>query len=184
MNDLDGLRQIAPEVFYSDGLFRAVGHATSDFLKQKAGASARKRCRICFHADSSARQQEMLIVMHHTSYVRPHRHLSRLETLSIFEGRADTLLFEQDGAVVDRIPMSPASEGGMFFYRMPAGLFHTLVFASEWLVFLETTTGPFDPTDTEGAAWAPPESEPAAGRRFLSGLAPDGVADGMAATDP
>ena len=171
MNELDGLRQVSPEVFYSDGLFRAVGSVTSDALKSRASASPRRRCRLCFHADPSAPQQEMLIVMHHTSYVRPHRHLSRLETLSVFEGRCDALLFDAGGAVIERIGLSPAHEGGRFFYRMPAGAFHTLAFASEWLVFLETTTGPFDPSDTEGAAWAPPESEPAAGRRYLDGLA-------------
>lgn len=170
MNELVGLKQVSPDVFYSDGLFRAVGDATSNFLKSKAAASARRRCRICFHADPSARQQEMLIAIHRTSYVRPHRHLSRLETLSVFEGRCDALLFDEGGRMTERIGMSPAQEGGCFFYRMPAGVFHTLAFASEWMVFLETTTGPFDPADTEGAAWAPPESEAAAGRLFLAGL--------------
>ena len=172
MDELVGLKQVSPEVFYSDGQFRAVGDLTSAFLKSKAAVSSRRRCRICFHADPSAHQQEMLIAMHWTSYVRPHRHLSRLETLAIFEGRCDALLFDADGRMTERITMSPAQDGGRFFYRMPAGTFHTLSFASEWLVFLETTTGPFDPTDTEGAVWAPPESEPEAGQRFLSGLAP------------
>lgn len=171
MKELAGLKQVSPEVFYSDGLFRAVGDAASAFLKEKASASPRRRCRICFHADPSAPQQEMLIAMHRTSYVRPHRHLTRLETLAVFEGHADALLFETGGSVSERIGMSPAREGGRYFYRMPAGVFHTLAFGSEWLVFLETTTGPFNPADTEGAVWAPPESEPVAGHRFLSGLA-------------
>ena len=54
---------------------------------------------------------------------------------------------------------------------MPDGVFHTLIFRSEWMVFLETTIGPFDRAMTEVADWAPPETDAAAGRAYLSGLA-------------
>jgi cupin fold WbuC family metalloprotein len=170
VNELANIRQVSPEVFYSDGQFRAVGAETCDVLKAQAALSPRRRCRLCFHAEPSDRQQEMLIAMHRTSYVRPHRHRSRLETLAIFEGRCETLLFDERGTLTDRVPMSTPQAGGAFFYRMPAGLFHTLSFSSDWLIFLETTTGPFDPADTEVAAWAPPETEPDAGHAFLSRL--------------
>jgi cupin fold WbuC family metalloprotein len=141
-----------------------------DLLKRNAAASPRRRCRLCFHPGPEAAQQEMLIVMHRSSYVRPHRHFGKLETLGIIEGQADTLLFDGTGALTARIPMSPAAEGGAFFYRMPEGLFHTLHFLSEWLVFVETTIGPFDPARSQAANWAPPESEAAAGHAYLTNL--------------
>lgn len=164
------LRHISPEVVYSDGRFLAVSNEMVALLKGKAAESPRQRCRLCFHPDQRSAQQEMLIVMHRTSYVRPHRHIGKGETLTIIEGTCDTLLFDDAGIVMSAIPMSPASEGGCFFYRMPDGLFHTLIFRSEWLVFVETTVGPFDRDKTELAAWAPPESDPAAGHAYLSAL--------------
>ena len=144
-------------------------------LKERARLSPRSRCRLCFHASSDDLQQEMLIVMHRSSYVRPHRHLRRAETLAIIEGHGETLLFDPDGHVTDVLLMSPASERGRFFYKMPPGIFHTLIFKSEWLVFLETTIGPFDPGSSEAAPWAPPETDAAAGHAFLSGLVAGGI---------
>jgi cupin fold WbuC family metalloprotein len=171
MTDLrQRLQHVSPEVIYSDGRFLAVNNEIVSLLKDKAVVSPRRRCRLCFHADQDSPQQEMLIVMHHTSYVRPHRHIGKGETLTIIEGACDTLLFDESGAVTSTIAMSPASEGGSFFYRMPERLFHTLIFRSEWLVFLETTVGPFDREKTELAAWAPPESDAAAGHAWLADL--------------
>jgi len=53
---------------------------------------------------------------------------------------------------------------------MPVERYHGLIYRSEWLVFVETTKGPFDLADSEGAPWAPPESEQEAGRAFYAGL--------------
>ena len=165
------LKHISPEIVYSDGGFLAADHSIVDLLKDKAGKSARRRCRLCFHADEHAAQQEMLIVMHRSSYVRPHRHFGKLETMTLIEGACDALLFDEAGAVTQVIPMTPAAEGGSFFYRMPDRLFHTLIFRSEWIVFLETTIGPFSRDMTETPEWAPPETDAAAGHAYLSGLA-------------
>jgi cupin fold WbuC family metalloprotein len=164
------LRIVSPEVLYSDGGFRAVDGATVALLKEMATASPRHRSRICFHADADALQQEMLIVMHTSSYVRPHRHLDKSETLTVIDGSSDAVLFDSDGNVTDIIAMSDNGRGGCFFYRMPAGVYHTLVFGSEWLVFLETTMGPFDRARTELAPWAPAEADPVAGRAYLDAL--------------
>lgn len=164
------LRIVSPEVLYSDGGFRAVDGATVTLLKEMAATSPRHRSRICFHADADALQQEMLIVMHASSYVRPHRHLDKSETLIVIEGTTDAVLFDADGNVTDVLAMSDNSAGGSFFYRMPAGVYHTLVFRSEWLVFLETTMGPFDRARTELAPWAPAEADPEAGHAYLATL--------------
>lgn len=162
------LRDVSPEVLYSDGGFLAVDSAIVSLLMGRAEASPRRRCRLCFHADPADLQQEMLIVMHRSAYVRPHRHHQNAETLTIVEGQCDALLFDGAGGVTAAFPMSPAAAGGCFFYRMPPGRFHSLSFRSEWLVFLETTIGPFDPNQSEAAEWAPPESDPVAGRAYLS----------------
>lgn len=162
------IRQISPEVFQSDGRFLAAGPDMLDLLKEKALISPRKRCRLCFHAGPDAAQQEMLIVMNRASYVRPHRHFGKTETLGMIEGECDTLLFDENGNVTDVIPMTVPGQGGAFFYRMPEGIFHTLNFRSEWVCFVETTIGPFDPARTEPASWAPPETSPAEGHALIA----------------
>ena len=106
--------------------------------------------------------------MHRDSYVRPHRHLFKVETLTVIEGACDALLFDAAGKLTEVLPMTSAAEGGAFFYRMPPRLFHALVFRSKWLVFIETTIGPFDPAACESAPWAPPEDNPEAGCAFLA----------------
>lgn len=158
----------SPEVVYSDGGFLAVDTRIVDMLKTGAALAPRRRCRLCLHAHPDSAQQEMLIVMHRDSYVRPHRHHGKVETLGIVEGQCEALIFDESGSVTERIAMSAPGSGGAFFYRMPMGTFHTLRFLSEWLVFVETTIGPFDPLASEGASWAPPESEQEAGRRYLA----------------
>lgn len=166
-----GLRDEAPEVIYSDGAFRAADCNMLAVLKNRASASPRRRCRVCFHQNPDAPLHAMLIVMHQSSYVRPHRHFGKTETLTLIEGSADAILFNQAGAVSDVVPLSSAAEGGSFFYYMPEAVFHTLIFRSPWLVFVENTLGPFDRSSSEGAPWAPPENDPAAGHAYLSQLA-------------
>lgn len=169
--DQKAYRRVAPEVFYSDGGFRAVDATDVAMLKEAALASPKRRARLCLHAGAADAQQEMLIVMHESSYVRPHRHLAKVETLGVVEGACDALLFSENGDIEATIPMAPQAQGGAFFYRMPPGLFHTLIFRSEWVVFLETTIGPFDPESSEPAPWAPAETDSAAGHDFLRGKA-------------
>lgn len=164
------LKHISPEVIHSDGGFLAADDSIIALLKDQARASPRRRCRLCFHADVDSAQQEMLIVMHRTSYVQPHRHFGKTETLTVVEGTCDALIFDDAGRVTEAVVMSPAAGGGSFFYRMPEGIFHTLIFRSEWLVFLETTIGPFDRAKSESAAWAPPETDVAAGHAYLASL--------------
>ena len=165
------LRFVSPEVIYSDGGFLAVDASTVALLKEKAVGAPRRRCRLCFHANPDATQQEMLIVMHRSSYVRPHRHSGKVETLTVAEGTCDAILFDTTGRVTEVVAMSAPAAGGSFFYRMPEGVFHTLIFRSEWLVYIETTTGPFDKAMTESADWAPPEADATAGHAYLSQIA-------------
>ncbi|WP_230374403.1 WbuC family cupin fold metalloprotein [Pontivivens ytuae] len=163
-------RQVAPEVFYSDGGFRAVTDADVAMLRSAAETSPRRRARLCLHDSPTDTQQEMVIVMHEDSYVRPHRHSRRVETLGMIEGHCTAVLFHDDGSVYERAVLSAPGGGGAFFYRMPTGRYHTLLFDTRWTVFVETTIGPFDPSDNEGAPWAPAETDPTAGAAFLAQL--------------
>lgn len=164
------IRKIASEVYYATTGFSSVGPEAVMFLKNVAGGTQRKRARICFHPDPSAPAHEMLIAMHCSNYVQPHRHVTRPETLIALEGKANALLFDEVGAVTNRLTMGSYESKCTFFYRMPAGIFHTIHFETEWFIYLETTLGPFNPADTEVASWAPEEADADAGRCYLASL--------------
>jgi hypothetical protein len=66
--------------------------------------------------------------------------------------------------------MGPLDSGLTFFYRLSNACFHAVVPESEYVIFHETTNGPFDPGDTEYAKWAPPETEPEAARKYVDDL--------------
>ncbi len=168
---LPGYRFVTPEVLYSDKRFVTVGDAEIAMLKAIAAGTPRRRARICTHPDPAATQQEMVIVMQGTGYVRPHRHFGKTETFMVLEGQVDAVLFTEEGRVDEVVPMAAPGEGSPFFYRMPVGRFHGLIYRSPWLVFVETTRGPFDTSESEAAPWAPPETEPEAGQAFYAGLA-------------
>jgi cupin fold WbuC family metalloprotein len=165
-----GFRFTTPEVIYTDRLFITAGPDEVTLLKRQAAVTPKRRCRLCAHPTPEAAQQEMLIAMQGDSYVRPHRHRGKSESLTVLEGVADAVLFDEMGAIRAVIHMTPYADGGQFFYRMPEGLYHGLVFRSPWFVYLETTAGPFDPARTEPAPWAPPETEVEAGRAYAAAL--------------
>jgi len=164
------LTEVSSGIYYTDGGFAAVDRSVIAFLKAKALIAPRRRARLCLHADPVDTQHDMLIAMHHSSYVAPHCHFSKSESLVLVEGTCDAILFDAGGRVSRVVPMCAEAGNGCLLYRMPANLFHTLRLRSEWTVFIESTIGPFDRQDTGVAAWAPPETDPAAGHAYLEQL--------------
>ena len=127
-------------------------------LKQKARFNPRRRVRLCAHEDLDDSIHEMLIVHEKSCYVRPHKHINKVESFHIIEGEVDILLFDENGRINNLIPMGDFASERIFFYRLPPSYFHTLVINSEVLVFHEITNGPFNPDDTVWADWAPEET--------------------------
>ncbi|MBI2480932.1 MAG: cupin fold metalloprotein, WbuC family, partial [Planctomycetia bacterium] len=56
------------------------------------------------------------------------------------------------------------------FVRLAPQVFHTLIVRSEYLMFHETTRGPFRREDTVFADWAPAESEADLARQYVTEL--------------
>jgi len=138
------------------------------FLKQTACAIPPRRARFCAHPAADAAQHDMLIACHRDSYVPPHRHLDKTESFVVLEGVADVLLFGESGKLETVLRMGPLSTGRPFFYRMPARQYHSLSIESEWLVFVESTIGPFRPDASENAPWAPSPDQMDLGRAFIA----------------
>lgn len=164
------LTEIGAGIYYSDREFVACDSASIAFLKRAARANPRRRARICAHPNAAAIQHDMLIVSCRETYVAPHRHPGKSESFLALEGEADLLLFDEAGALTERLRLGPPESGAVFFYRMPEGQFHSLDIFSDELVFVESTRGPFDPRQMENASWAPGPDDVDEGRAYIAGL--------------
>jgi cupin fold WbuC family metalloprotein len=164
------LTEVAPGIFYTNRPVVAVDRSVVAFLKEVAARTPTKRARLCAHPSPDAVQQDMLIVSHRDTYVAPHRHLTKTETMLVIEGEADAVIFDEDGGIVDVLPMGPVGSDRLFFYRMPERTHHGLLINSETLVFTESTRGPFRLEDSENASWAPAPSDTKSGQRFTAEL--------------
>ena len=164
------LTEVSPGIFYTRQSLVAVDGSVIEQLKDAAIRSPSKRARICAHPTPEAVQQDMLIVSHRDTYVAPHRHLLKTETMLIIEGEAEAVTFDERGGIADVLPMGPVVSGRLFFYRMPERVYHGLLINSEMLVFTESTRGPFRLEESENAPWAPAPSDHGAGRRFAASL--------------
>ena len=168
--EMKDLLQVADGVYYSSYPMPLVDAEIIAFLKQAAARSPRRRARFCAHLSPDAKQHDMLIVSHRDTYVVPHRHMSKSETFVILEGSAEIIFFGEQGEVEKTVKMGSPSSGRPFFYRMPPRQFHSLSIDSELLVFLESTTGPFDLGDREHANWAPDHKDPEGGKTFIGSI--------------
>lgn len=163
-------RVVNEEVLYADDAIVRVARPDIILLKEGAERNRRKRIRLCAHRDMEDSLHEMLIVHTRDTYVRPHKHLGKCESFHVIEGVADVVVFEDDGAIADVIPLGDYASGRAFYYRLTRPWFHTVLIRSDVLVFHETTNGPFRRADTVFAGWAPEENDEVERVRFLARL--------------
>jgi cupin fold WbuC family metalloprotein len=159
-----------PEVFYASAAVATIGADDIAFLKERAAANPRRRSRLCLHAAPTAPLHEMLIVHHRDAYVRPARHDRKSESLIVIEGEALAFIFDDAGTVTSRIALGPPGGNARFSYYMPSGTWHSLSVRSEWLVFVEAVTGPFEIDGTTFPAWAPDGSDAVAAAAYVERL--------------
>ena len=145
-------------MFYSRDPIISLTRKSLIALRQLAAENPLGRSRICTHLSTNDVVHEMLIVVMRESYIRPHKHLSKSESFHMIEGEMDILIFSDDGLLENVISMSSYNDSAKFYYRLCIPKFHTLVLKSECALFHETTSGPFNPKDSVGAPWSPPET--------------------------
>jgi len=169
-----GGKHVMPWKQTGPGIFRAE-EATSRFSKRDIGFlvseardTPKRRSRICAHSTLDDPVHEMLICLLGDGYVRPHRH-NKPESLHVIEGECDLIVFDEAGGITD-ITKCNATSGGCLYVRMMSCTYHTMCVRSEYLIFHETVAGPFDPSATEPASWAPLESEAEAASAYLEEL--------------
>jgi cupin fold WbuC family metalloprotein len=151
--------QKSPEVFLAQGPITAIGPAELKMLKVAVKTSPKRRARINAHPDGEDTLHEMIIAIDASSYVRPHKHPRKSEAFHIIEGKADIVVFHEDGEIDRVIELGPPGGRRPFYYRMSGAFFHTLIIRSELLIVHEITNGPFRPAATVFADFAPDDRE-------------------------
>ena len=137
-------RAINNEVLVADDAVVRVGREDIDLLRGRVRLTLRKRIRLCAHRDGDSPLHEMFIVLDGATYIRPHKHLGKAESLLVIQGEADAVFFEDSGAVREVVRLGDYGSGQRFYYRISDPFYHTLLLRSDPFVFHEATQGPFD----------------------------------------
>ena len=147
------------EVLYPVEDIVTVSTSDLDELKQMALLNPSRRIRLCAHHSVEDDVHEMIIFHPQGTYVRPHKHMGKDESLHLICGKIDCIIFDNDGNVINVLPIGEYSSGETFFYRIPSDTYHTQIFRND-TIFHEVTKGPFNNKDTVLAKWAPNGKDP------------------------
>src|SRR5205814_433650 len=115
---------------------------------------------------------EMVIVNTLGTYVRPHRHPpGKDESYYIMEGAMVVFIFDANGKVVRHVEMGEYQSGKSVLYRLSASIWHLPVPLTDWVVYHEMLTGPFQKeTSVEYAPWSPEETDVPAVKTYMDVL--------------
>lgn len=120
-------------------------------LKKSASQAPLGRARICLHNDNEAQLHEMLIAFSLNSYVCPHMHPGKVESFHVICGAFMAIVFDDFGNVTKRYKLDKQSP----FFRINAGVYHTLIPIEDCSIIHEVTNGPFFKNQTINAQFAP-----------------------------
>ena len=115
MTDMSLIREVSAGVFYTSQSIVFADNHLINFLKTMAKNAPLLRARLCAHPNTDAIQQDMIIVTHNSSYVPPHRHPNKSETLLVLEGEVNILIFDDNGLCENIIHMGTYGTKQPFF---------------------------------------------------------------------
>jgi cupin fold WbuC family metalloprotein len=109
--------------------------------------------RVCLHSSPDSELHEMIICQRNSQAHPPKRHPARDKTFLVLRGELLVAIFNEECEVIRTWVLKSESENGMLCIRVPAGVFHCDFALSETAVHLETTQGPFSPTNDREYLW-------------------------------
>src|SRR5258708_33719652 len=95
------LTRISDEVFVASEPIVRLDSSAIELVRDAALASAKGRARICAHKSASDSLHEMVIGLTADTYVRPHRHPSKVEALHGIEGTGATVILPDTGTMIE-----------------------------------------------------------------------------------
>lgn len=150
------------EAEFNSKAYRSVGKQDIAHFKRMALKSPRNRYRLCLHSDQTHQTQEMIICLKGFNYFHPHFHpVNRSESYHMIEGVLDVYLLDEKGGLIEIIKLGApgtaevGTESRDFMYRLSAPIYHLMIPRSEWIVYHEITTGPWNDEAVYYAPFAP-----------------------------
>ncbi len=147
------------EVYRTTGTLAMITEHDIAFLKSEAAKNERRRVRLCTHPGNNDLLHEMLIIHERDTFVPAHKHNSKSESFHIIEGKLSVFIFDDNGNLIETIPMGEFGTGRVFYYRLSSSNYHSIMPESEFVVFHEVTNGPFDRNDMIIAPWSPSDED-------------------------
>jgi len=160
----------SPEVYTTDEPIVNLGREEIEFLTQRVRESSRKRTRLCAHKSGEDKLHEMFVVYLNETYIRPNKHLGKDESLHILEGKADFVFMDEQGKIIDVVPLGDKATGRQFYCRIPESVYHTFLMRSPRIIIHETIEGPFRRESTVFSPWSPEEGKTEEIAKFMGGL--------------
>lgn len=122
-----------------------------DELSQKAVLSERLRMNFDLRDSSEDDSMRMLNAIEPGTVIPVHRHTMTSEDVVVLKGRAEEILYDDEGNVTERWIMTP---GGIEAYSVPAvhvpkGQYHTCRSLESGTVIYEAKNTKYDPLTTE-----------------------------------
>jgi len=150
------------EAIFNTAAIARVDDALVESLKARAAAQPDVVFRYCLHRSVQEPVQQMVLVHRRHAYVPPHKHERATESFCVLEGRMLVAFFDAAGHVAECFEMAAKGSGSCFLCRAEKGRWHTMLPLTEFVVFLETTEGPFaSESHNTFARWAPAEDDTA-----------------------
>lgn len=113
----------------------------------------------------------MVIAVTPGCYIPPHRQRTLEKSYVALRGSLRIGFYDEHGALEKIVDVASSIFGSPVLVRFDAGRWHTAIpMKGEAAIYIETITGPFDPSRTEWAKWAPAEHDELARGRFLDHL--------------
>ena len=147
------------QAIFTDSDTPSVGEDRLAELRDIARDSSRGRARFCLHRNHEDPLQEMVIALHRTAYIPPHRQFGRAKSYLCLEGDLVVCFFDDAGSLVERIRLSARGADEPVIIRFPARRWHTVAALTEIAIYIEVVPGPYVLEETDFADWAPSETD-------------------------
>ena len=142
-NNLNDITKLQDNVFVHNGEISILNKSIINYVKNAAEQSPLKRARINFHHSDHDSVHEMIIVAHKDGIIPPHSHpIDKPESYHVIEGVLQVSIFNNDGALKETFVLKHDEHPKM--YRIQGGVWHQPIPVTEWVIYHEVATGPFN----------------------------------------
>lgn len=148
---------------------KVIDKALLDETSRQARSSVRGRMNHNFHQRLEDPFNRLLNALEPGTFLPPHRHRDKDESILVLRGRVVSFIFDDTGAILQQAIVDPRED--VYGFDIPAGEWHGLLVLESDTVVYEAKKGPYEPLKPEDIApWAPKADDPQGIQAFLNRL--------------